>query len=204
MKEICEELDLEVDFIRRGRRPTLPFKLYLKEKYFDAYIKSILEELKLRFGNRQQAAFSLQSLLPSHASKLSFEKIEKAVRQYSSFLENEEIEDEVQTWKLYCSSLEKKPDTVTETLTLFDKTLSLLYPNIYTLLIILATVPVSTCTVERSFSLLRHILTDFRANMLPERTSNLAILAWHNYLANALDGNKIVDIFNEKTRRVKF
>uniref|UniRef100_A0A914Z3R1 HAT C-terminal dimerisation domain-containing protein n=1 Tax=Panagrolaimus superbus TaxID=310955 RepID=A0A914Z3R1_9BILA len=140
MKEVCEEYELPIDFTRRA----------------------VVDGLDFRFGNQQQAAFSLQYLLPSKTAELSFEMVEEAVNQYIDFLPNYcKVENEILMWKGYCSLLQNRPSNLKDTLALFSTTTSEMYPNIKTLLVILATLPVTTGIVEKSFSILRHIFWRF-------------------------------------------
>ena len=56
------------------------------------------------------------------------------------------------------------------------------YPNIFMLLTIGCTLPVSNCEAERSFSGLRHIKTFLRSSMCIERLAGLALMHLHNDL----------------------
>ncbi|ESN97896.1 hypothetical protein HELRODRAFT_146310, partial [Helobdella robusta] len=82
------------------------------------------------------------------------------------------------------------PKSALECLDLCDK---ILYPNIYTLLHILATLPVSTATPERTFSSLRRLKTYLRNTTSENRLNVLALMNIH-YNVN-LDTKHIVDIF---------
>jgi hypothetical protein len=98
----------------------------------------------------------------------------------------------------YC--LRSKSSNLTETLqaTSYD-----LYPNIYICLVILITMPVTTATAERSFSVMRRIKTYVRATMLTERLSSLSVL--HAYKHWDLDTENIIDSFAlKKKRRLAF
>ena len=78
------------------------------------------------------------------------------------------------------------------------------YP-IKSLLIILASLPVSTATAERSFSTLGRIFTDQRATMTPKRVSELAICAAYKKEMDELDLDDLVDMFARmSTRRSDF
>ena len=56
---------------------------------------------------------------------------------------------------------------------------SSLFPNIKVLLLILCTLPVTSCSAERSFSGLKRIKTPLRSTMGNERLSSLALLHLH-------------------------
>ena len=54
-----------------------------------------------------------------------------------------------------------------------------MYPNIQTLLTIFLVTPVTTCTAERSFSLLRLLKTHHHSTMGQQRLNGLAFLVVH-------------------------
>ena len=54
-----------------------------------------------------------------------------------------------------------------------------IYPNVYILLTIVGTLPVSTATCERSFSTMRRLKTYLRSSMGNERMIGLALLSIH-------------------------
>ena len=53
------------------------------------------------------------------------------------------------------------------------------YPNIHTLLSIMATLPVTSCECERSISMLRIVKSQLRSSMGQNRLNNLALLYYH-------------------------
>ena len=61
-------------------------------------------------------------------------------------------------------------------------------PNIYTLLLILATLPVSTCSCERSFSSLRRLKNYLRNTTAETRMNRLALLYIHCDLTPSVTG----------------
>jgi len=56
-----------------------------------------------------------------------------------------------------------------------------IYPNVYILLTILGTLPVSTATSERSTSTMRRLETYLRSSIGNERMTGLALLSIHKY-----------------------
>ena len=54
-----------------------------------------------------------------------------------------------------------------------------IYPNVYILLTVLGTLPVSTATSERSFSAMRRLKTYLRSSIGNERMTGLALLSIH-------------------------
>ncbi|XP_025423132.1 uncharacterized protein LOC112692620 [Sipha flava] len=70
----------------------------------------------------------------------------------------------------------------------------------------ISTVPVTICTTEQSFSMLRRLNTYTRSTMTQTRLNDLALLNCHNTVAESLDLSKIGNMFINKcmTRRNTF
>ena len=73
---------------------------------------------------------------------------------------------------------------------------SSLFPNIKVLLLILCTLPVTSCSAERSFSGLKRIKTPLRSTMGNECLSSLALLHLHRDI-----DVRVEDIVDEFARR---
>ena len=108
-----------------------------------------------------------------------------------------QFRDEIDRWIVGWDTVaDPKPSTLLETLTATNGDI---YPNIYTCLLILITMPATTSTAERSFSeisITRRVKTDVRSTMLTERLSSLAVL--HCYKQWEIDINKVIDSFAVK------
>ena len=104
------------------------------------------------------------------------------------------LESELQSWYLKWKKQEQENSHVslpkTPSFTLPHA--SSLFPNIKVLLLILCTLPVISCSAERSFSGLKRI----RSTMSNERLSSLALLHLHRDI-----NVKVEDIFDEFARR---
>lgn len=77
-----------------------------------------------------------------------------------------------------------------------------IYPNLYKLLQIAVTIPISSATCERSFSSMRRIKNWLRSSMGKKRFGNLSILCIERDIANIIDTQVIVDKFSKKDRRL--
>lgn len=77
------------------------------------------------------------------------------------------------------------------------------FPNFWTALRILLTIPVTVASGERSFSKLKLIKTYLRSAMSQERLNGLAILSIENEVASQLDYSKLIDDFaSAKSRKI--
>ena len=65
--------------------------------------------------------------------------------------------------------------------------------NIYTFLQLLATVPISSATCERSISTLRYIKTYLRNSMTPDRLNGLALMYVHR--DKHIDLDQVIELF---------
>jgi hypothetical protein len=77
-----------------------------------------------------------------------------------------------------------------------------IFPNIHTLLVIGATLPVTTASAERTFSSMKRIKTYLRSTMSAERLTGLALLNIHKSIA--LTADEVIDHFASKNRRLDF
>ena len=68
------------------------------------------------------------------------------------------------------------PNSVTRTL---RKTSPVMYPNVYTMLKLCATLPVTSCECECPFSMIKQLKTHIRCTMVQERLCGLALMNIH-------------------------
>ena len=76
------------------------------------------------------------------------------------------------------------PTSLCETL---DALNPVLYPSVDTILCIMLTMPVTSATTERSFSVLRRLKTYVRSTMNNDRLSSLALMHIHRDFSVDLD-----------------
>lgn len=82
--------------------------------------------------------------------------------------------------------------------------LDCIYPNIFDLLVLLATIPVSVATAERCFSAKKRVLNRLRSTMKQGRLQQLLLLTVEADLTNALSLEESVDCFIQRPRRIDF
>ena len=99
---------------------------------------------------------------------------------------------ELERWKnRYAGKKEReRPSSAGEALKECDKDL---FPNIFVLLHIACTIPVTSCECERSASGLRRLNNFLRASMGKDRLSHLALM--HIHYDTPIDLDKVVDAF---------
>ena len=102
-------------------------------------------------------------------------------------------------WKGKNDRREDIPDSIDATLEQIDKGA---YVNIYTILQILITIPISSASCERSISTLRNLKTYLRSTMVQDRLNGLALMHAHREME--LDLEQIIDLFaNLHPRRMR-
>ena len=126
-------------------------------------------------------------------------KFSKFLEMYKDDLpEPRHLVMELEMWSEKCKMAESQilPLTLTDVLLFADK---VYFPNIHTAFQIFATVPVTTCTCERSISSLRCLKTYLRNSMSESRLKGSALLNIHQ--AIAVDINEVIDRFASKHPR---
>ena len=102
-------------------------------------------------------------------------------------------------WKDKKAKQEDIPDRLTSTLTFIDKEC---FVNIFAILQVLATIPISSSSCERSISALRNLKNYLRNTMSQDRLNGLAIM--HAHADVDLDLSEVIDLFaNLHQRRMR-
>ena len=102
------------------------------------------------------------------------------------------IEQEVLRWRHKYTSLpeRERPDSCAKAIKLCDPDF---FPNIFVLLQIACTIPVTSCECERSASVIRRLNNFMRASMTESRLTSLALI--HANYDTEVDLDKVVNIF---------
>ena len=142
-----------------------------------------------------------QYLLPSNVSTASREVLDKIHETYRGDLSDKVVYDnKVIRWKTKWAHTLEKPNGLVETI---ETTNEVLYPNVTTVLTILLTMPVSTATPERSFTVMRRFKSYMRSTMKTERLSALVLM--HAYRDSPIDTDIVIREFcAKKNRRLAF
>lgn len=181
---------------------------YFRRSIYIPLLDSIISDLEERLSSDVLELFQLGVYL----SKISFSEVDlvavrETARIYSQLLSYPQVSTVVAEFQLWIAKWKrelgkgnKAPESLPE---IIEKCDSDLYPNICILLQILATLPVSVATAERSFSTLRRLKTWLRANMGEERLTGLALLNIHRDVV--INTDDIITKFGKtKQRRINF
>ncbi|XP_030751390.1 52 kDa repressor of the inhibitor of the protein kinase-like [Sitophilus oryzae] len=172
------------------------FRITVAIPFLDDFIHQLTE----RFAKHKKSLSSLHCLLPNVCvvHKVDLEDLSL----YKQFLDYDTLAAELDLWRQKWKQLiaVDRPKNAIETISECNQCI---YPNIYILLKILATLPVSTATPERSFSTLRRLKDFLRNSTGQERLTGLALLSVHREIN--VDIEEVVNRFSrEKTRNVQF
>ncbi|GBN86768.1 repressor of the inhibitor of the protein kinase [Araneus ventricosus] len=186
IKEIASKLDIKEEIPRVCRlqtaRNNVPYSTeeeYYRRAVYVPYLEDFCNSLTERFESHKETVASLQHILPEFCTKTDFYSLEAAFNFYEEDLSHKEVvQSEFMLWKEKWSQekSENLPKTAISSLEKCDKTF---FPNIYILLKLLAVLPVSVATVERSFSSLRRLKTYLRNTTSESRLNGLALLSIH-------------------------
>ncbi|GBL82357.1 repressor of the inhibitor of the protein kinase [Araneus ventricosus] len=207
VKEIAAKLDIKEEIPRvcrlRTARNNVPDSTeeYYRRAVYVPYLDNFCNSLKERFESHKETVASLQHILPEFCTKTDFYSLEAAFNFYEEYLSHKEVvQSEFMSWKEKWSQekSENFPKTAISSLEKCDKTF---FPNIYILLKLLAVVPVSVATVERSFSSLRRLKTYLRNTTSESRLNGLALLSIHR---NIKIRDEVLDKFASVPRNLDF
>ena len=168
---------------------------------FIQYLDYMLSQLDERFSSHNQAIFHLSALVPSLCNEYDYEHLNEGINLYSSFLSGSdvEIEGEFEVWQSKWARVKEPPSNAVEALEICDEQV---FPNLYRLLVILCTLPVTTATAERSFSGMRRLKTYLRSTMDQNRLTGLAHLNINQNIN--ITPKQVVDKFATKRRKLDF
>lgn len=181
---------------------------YYRQSIFYPYLDDMIMSLNERFSSNTGLLESLSHLLPSKMSNSTFNKVKPAFDFYKEDLLSNANGDmyeqllisEFDFWKLKWLNEENIPNNPLDALSKCNENF---FPNIFILLKILSILPVTTSSVERSFSSLKRIKTYLRNSTGESRLNGLALMNIHRDIQ--IDYNTITDMFaSKKDRRLDF
>ncbi|XP_022183525.1 uncharacterized protein LOC111043049, partial [Myzus persicae] len=173
-KEIMLNLEVEEKLPRltgrQTKRPNYPVSSveeYYRVSVYIPLVENILNDMKERFNNEKNQAFLfLSQLTPKNIIKTNNDDIVKVVdviKKYYTFedmdfidLEAMNLKTEINLWKSKWIRIKDEGGHVNlDVITSAETCNEILYPTVKKLLFILACLPVSVASAERSFSTLR-------------------------------------------------
>ncbi|CAN7977490.1 unnamed protein product [Ixodes persulcatus] len=208
----CANLGLSIEVPRVVGRQTTRWNVesanpeeYFRRCIFIPFLEAFAEQMDERFVKHKSILAQFQVLLPSSSSPLPNSNDEGAVRllceRYHTDVADgiSSVVGELHLWYKRLQRLGKYPTGPLEAL---ETCPSLMFPVIQKLLQIMATLPVTTSTSERSFSTLRRLKTYLRNTTGALRLNGLALLNVHREVSVSADES--LDELATKPRRLDF
>jgi len=175
---------------------------YYRKAVYIPYLDSLLQQLKNSFKGHNSTVFNFAAVIPAFANHYSFTDMAPVVTTYQSLLpatSTVEVEEEFSLWQQSRSSSTTNTSIPASPLEALDVCNKDFFPNIYVLLKIFATLPISTAAAERSFSALKRIKDYLRSTMAESRLNGLALMHIHSDIGISPD--VVLDKFAGMRRR---
>lgn len=179
--------------ISRENHPAGNPEEYYRRSIAIPLLDCIICELDSRFSSLAKTASKLLFLAPSAISNATDEDLRDIIAFYESDLTDASlVEQEIRLWRQKWSRVtnDERSDFLGDALLECDEDR---FPNLFKLLKIACTLPITSCTCERSFSTLRRLRTWIRSSMGCSRMSSLALMNIH--YGHPVCYDKAVDIF---------
>lgn len=170
---------------------------YYRVTTFIPCVENLIQSLNDRFISNEDILPNFQVLLPGFASTEETSKLEKLSLYFDSKVSLSRVKAEYELWCEKVSAI----GTDTEVLKVLEYCNATYYSTIKYLLTVLATLPVTTASVERSFSTMKRVKTLPRSVMSDERLSALAMISIHWDIT--VEPDKVISIMaGKKSRRL--
>ncbi|CAB4059373.1 RAB35 [Lepeophtheirus salmonis] len=148
---------------------------YFRETHFDVAINKIVLELESRFATNDTNI--TMDLIATIVNDREVETcvIERVAKHYR--LELEQLQSDHAIFQQFKADIDTE-DMVSSQIAaeLISSGVFRLMPELYKVIVILASMPISSCEAERSFSCLRRLKNHMRTTMDQERLSSLTLL----------------------------
>ena len=188
------------------RRLTDPEEAF-KVNVFYQTVDNAIMQLKQRFEGQKMVTSLFSCLHPYNMSQLKSPQLETAAEAIVEEYPTDFTEELVSEFRSFVNEFRKEiaeRQSVTDVIRLMlESRVSSSFSQVYKLLILFATIPVTVATAERSFSKLKLIKTYLRFQMSQERLAGLALLSIENKEAKAVDKKELIHRFANASARRK-
>ena len=181
----------------RNNTPSSCPEEYFRRTLAIPLLDTIIMEMETRFNDLSEKASKLLFLVPSILCDESIEFDDVTFNETIDFYpddipDSHLIFQELNLWKHRWNNIkaDERPQNLAESLLAIDE---ITFPNLFVVLQIAATLPVTSCECERSFSIMRRLRTWLRASMTSERLSALALMNIH--YGHQIDYDVVTDMF---------
>ena len=189
--------------LNRANYDTNDPETFYRQAMYLPYVDGLLQELRSRFNDHFEVAARIHMLVPSKAVSTYPSDLQETVEFYKNDIHYDAVFDEFARWKIKWEQVQEseRPENAIDAVAAIESQKEF-YPSIYNLLKILATIPVTTASAERTFSCLRRLKTYLRSAMGEDRLSGLAHMQIHrDKVPNA---DVVLDELAKKKRKLDF
>ena len=195
--------------IQRNRNniPSESVSDYFKKVVTIPLLDYVTIQLKERFDSVFVMAYSGLVIIPSKIISLVHKNVSwrEKFRQFAIFHESDSpcykaLDAELDFWETYwLNNTSCHPDNILSTLKSINFSS---FSNIKICLRILGTLPVTTCTCERSFSSMRRLKNYTHSTIVSERLNGIALM--HVPQEIIRDIERVIDLYTGQNRRFNF
>lgn len=136
--------------VRQRNPPVEDIQTHYRVAYYYAFLDHTLSHLKTRFSKTLLLA---TYLLPEKVAQITDETVDLIKSEFQHVLPRPaELEHEIKIWKVHVSRMDGDGATMSllSVCNLVEKN-QIFYPNICTAMLLLLSLPVGSCSCERSF-----------------------------------------------------
>jgi hypothetical protein len=212
-KTLADEIGVELKPPRQARRqinranPLIEDpEQYFKIAVYIPYLDSLVSTLETRFTEENKPAYSLLSLHPCRMAKLNRNEFKDHIKAVADLYKIDNFLEESESWYDVWLSRQRDGMIIAECTNLSEVlSYTEFYPSVMTALQIALAIPVTTCTIERSFSTLRRVKTWIRSTTSDDRLSGLCMMSVHRKMI--LDNkdsfiDTVINQFGQEPRRL--
>lgn len=188
--------------INRANTPADSPKEYFRRAIFVPFLDETLTALNDKFIAQKETLKPFQYLLREHSdsdllNNTIIKELDVLINFYRLTDQGEStIKGEIFIWNQVLKNSNPKPKSAIEALHICNKSM---FTLIFDLLTIMATLPVTTCSCERSFSSLKFLKNYLRNSTSQNRLNGLALAYIHSDYSISV--TEVLDEFSKKNRR---
>ena len=168
-------------------------------RVFYKTVDTALMQLRIRFKGQSLVTSLFSFLYPKSLVKCDIAEIAVLARKIIGKYEKDFtkcLETELRSFvKEFRPEIEVKESVTDIANLMLESRVSSSFPEVYKLVLLFVTIPVTVATAERSFSKLKLIKTYLRSAISQERLDNLAVLSIENTEAKAIDKTNLIRNF---------
>lgn len=182
----------------RANAPAANPEIYYRINLTRVFLDHATQHLNTRFQDEVLVCYKGLSIIPSAllTNNLQWKQnIQDFPNHYIQDMPNiAGIRAELTLWERKWNDAQARgdeiPDKISSAFKFVDKQS---HPNIYFILQLLATLPITSASCERSISSLRNLKNYLRSTMVQDRLNELAMM--HTHREKAIDLDKVIDLF---------